>query len=370
MNKNDYTTWLEIDLGAIENNVRQLLNLTGVPVMAVIKANGYGHGMVEVARAAEEAGSTWCGVARFEEALALRQAGIKTHILVLGFTPPGRVPEALHHDISLAVFNPDVAAAYAACALDHGASLKVHVKFDSGMGRLGLFPEDGLEILKQLASLKGIEVEGLFTHFARADEPLVDTTGQQLERFTALVQSVEQQGLRPRWVHAANSAATLYFPQARFDLVRCGVAIYGLHPSAKAPLPPDFRPALSLKTHLISVKTLPAQYGISYGHHYYTRDSERIGVIPIGYGDGFRRRLGAEALIRGRRVAVRGITCMDLCMISLDEVPDAEVGDEVVLIGCQGEAAITAEDLAQEWGTINYEVVCGMARRIPRFYQH
>lgn len=370
MNKNDYTTWLEIDLGAIKNNIRQLLNITGVPVMAVIKANGYGHGMVEVARAAEEAGSSWCGVARFEEALALRQAGIKTGILVLGFTPPDRIPEALRHNISLAVFNPDVAAAYAARALSYNTPLKVHVKFDSGMGRLGLFPEDGLGILKQFSALKGIEVEGIFTHLARADEPLVDTTEQQLERFTALVQSIEQQGLRPRWVHAANSAAALYFSQARFDLVRCGVAIYGLHPSSKAPLPPGFRPALSLKTRLISVKTLPAHHGVSYGHHYYTHDAERIGVVPIGYGDGFRRRLGAEALIRGRRVAVRGITCMDLCMISLDEVPDAEVGDEVVLIGCQGEAAITAEDLAQEWNTINYEVVCGLSARLPRFYPH
>lgn len=369
MNKNDYTTWLEIDLGAIQNNIQQLLHITGVPLMAVVKANGYGHGMVEVARAAQEAGASWCGVSRFEEALTLRQAGIRAGILVLGFTPPSRIPEALEHNISLTVFDPAIAESYASRSISNGARLKVHVKFDSGMGRLGLFPEEGVKILKRFYSLKGIEVEGVFSHFARADEPQADTTQQQLERFTALVEAIQQQGMRPRWVHAANSAAALYFPESRFDMVRCGIAIYGLHPSREAPLPPGFRPALSLKTRLISMKTLPPHHGVSYGHRYFTEDAERVGVIPVGYADGFRRRLGAHALIRGRRVPVRGIICMDLCIISLDEVPEARIGDEVVLIGCQDDVAITAEELAQEWGTINYEVVCGLSVRPQRFYQ-
>lgn len=364
-----FSNWLEIDLGAIRNNIQRLQAIAGRPVMAVIKANGYGHGILEVGRAAASAGAAWLGVARLEEALALRRAGIDLPLLVMGYTDAARVPEAIANRVSLAVFHPDVVKAYAAQAAALGQALAVHAKFDTGMGRLGIYPEDGLAFVRLIKSCPELSLEGAFTHLANADEPERDTTAWQIERFTGLIDALQASGLRPGLVHAANSAGTLYFPKARFDLVRPGIAIYGLHPSAEAPLPDGFRAALSWKAQLASVKELPAGHGIGYGYRYVTSGPERIGVIPVGYADGLRRRLGNFALVGGRRVGVAGGVCMDQCMLHLDEVPAARIGDEVVLIGQQDGAAITAEEIGAAWGTVNYDVVCGLSARVPRIYQ-
>jgi alanine racemase len=368
MQSDGYTSWLEIDLGAIKSNIRQLKEIAGVPLMAVVKANGYGHGMIEAAQAARDAGAAWCGVARIDEALALRQSGLKLPVLVMGFTPTDRVAEAVQNDISLTVYDLEYARQYAEQVRGCGGVLKVHVKFDSGMGRLGLFPEDGLEFIQKLVDIQGLELEGVFTHMARADETDPQTTLAQIGRFQKLVDQLDACQLRPRSVHAANSASTLYFPQARYNLVRCGISIYGLHPSAEAPNPGTFRPALTWKARLTSVKYLPAGHGVSYGHRYFTPRRERIGAVSVGYADGFRRRLGNFALVRGVRVNVVGTVCMDQCMVQLDEVSEAQIGDEVVLLGSQGDAAITAEEIGAAWGTINYEVVCGLANRLQRIY--
>lgn len=369
MNIDAASTWLEIDLSAIQNNIQQIQAIAGRPVAAIIKANGYGHGLVEAGRAAVSAGAAWLGVARVEEALALRQAKISLPVLVLGFSTPERVPEAVAHDISLAVHAPELLADYAAQARAAGKTLRVHAKFDSGMGRLGVFPEDGLAFVRQILAHPELRFEGAFTHFASADEPALDTTGWQIDRFSRLVEALEANELRPPVVHAANSAAALYFPPARFDMVRAGIAIYGLHPSAEAPLPASFRPALVWKARLASVKMLPEGHGIGYNYRYRTQKAERIGVIPVGYADGFRRRLGNFVLVGGKRVSVVGGVCMDQCMIQLDEVPFAQIGDEVVLIGRQGDAVITAEEVGQAWGSVNYDVVCGLTARVPRFYR-
>lgn len=363
-----YSTWLEIDLSAIRDNIHQLQVITGRPVMAVIKANGYGHGIVEVGRAAASAGAAWLGVARVEEGVVLRQAGLSLPILVLGYSAPERVAEAIANRISLAVHNPGIAQDFAGQARALGQPLHVHAKFDTGMGRLGVFPEDGLEFVRQIQVTPELTLEGIFTHLASADEPAKDTTDWQIERFTKLVKALEASRLRPPLVHAANSAASLYFPAAHFDMVRAGIAIYGLHPSADAPLPEGFRPALSWKARLASVKDLPAGHGIGYNHRYVTARTERIGVMPVGYADGFRRRLGNFALVGGKRVDVVGGVCMDQCMLQLDSVPEANIGDEIVLIGRQGDAIITAEEIGQAWGTVNYDVVCGLTARVPRFY--
>jgi alanine racemase len=368
MQSEQYTSWLEINLGAIKNNIRQLREIASVPVMAVVKANGYGHGLAEVAAAAADAGAAWCGAARIDEALALRQSGLKLPVLVLGYTPTSRVAEAYRNNISLCVYNMDYAREYAEVARTGGSMLKVHVKFDSGMGRLGLFPEDGLNFVKELVELKGLEMEGVFTHMARADETDPQTTLWQIGRFQKLVDELEACRLRPQWVHAANSASTLYFPQSRFDLVRCGISIYGLQPSAETPNPETFRPALTWKARLSSVKYLPVGHGIGYNHRYFTSARERIGVVSVGYADGFRRRLGNFALVRGKRVNMVGGVCMDQCMVQLDGVPEAQIGDEVVLLGRQGDSVITAEEIGAAWGTINYEVVCGLADRLQRTY--
>lgn len=365
-----YSTWLEIDLGAIRNNVTQLRLITSRPVMAVIKANGYGHGIAEVGRAAVSAGAAWLGVARVEEGVMLRKAGIDAPVLVLGFSTPERVAEAIANRLSLTIPHPDLASSFAAQARAFGQPLHVHAKFDSGMGRLGVFTEDGLAFVRHIHESPGLVLEGAFTHFASADEPAKETTNWQLDRFTTLIQALEANGLRPPLVHASNSAASIYFPRARFDMVRPGIAIYGLHPSADAPLPDSFRPALTWKAQLASVKELPAGHGIGYNYRYVTKKAERIGVIPVGYADGFRRRLGNCVLVGGKRLPIVGGVCMDQCMVQLDGVPEARVGDEVVLIGSQGDARITAEEIGESWGSINYDVVCGLEARVPRMYRN
>jgi alanine racemase len=361
-------TWLEIDLGAVRNNVQKLREISANNVMAIVKANAYGHGLVEVARAALAGGASWLGVARLEEAATLRQAGLDADILVLGMTMPERAAEAAGLNLRLAVYDYELAKATAAYASAAGQTLRVHAKFDTGMGRLGVSPENGLEFIRYLNGLAGLQVEGMFTHLAEADDPPKPSTNQQLERFDGLLGRLQSSGLRPALVHAANSAATLYFPRARYDLVRSGIAIYGLHPSDEAPLPDGFRPALSWKARLASVKELPPGHGIGYNFRYTTTRRERIGVCPAGYADGFRRRLGNYALVGGKRVPVVGGVCMDQCMLQLDQVPEAKIGDEIVLIGTQGNECLSAEEFGKAWGTVNYDLVCGLSARVPRFY--
>ena len=369
MNKENYTSWIEIDLGAIENNIKQLMSIAKRPVMSVVKANAYGHGLVEVAKRTVATGASWCGVARLDEGLKLREGGITCPILVLGYTHPSAIPEAIAKGISVALYDVETAKAYAAQAQAVGSELKVHVKFDTGMGRIGVFAEEGVEFVRFLKTLKGLDVEGVFTHFARSDEPALETTQGQLRRFNAAISGLEAAGLRPRLVHASNSAATLYFPEAKFDMVRPGIAQYGLHPSADAPLPDSFRPALSWKVRLGCMKVFPAGAGIGYTHRYVTQKQEKIGVLTIGYADGFRRLLNKNfVLINGVKAPIVGGVCMDQCMVQLDQVPDPHVGDEVVLIGKQGNLTITAEDIAESWGTISHEVVTLLAPRLPRFY--
>jgi alanine racemase len=368
MDKELLSTWLEIDLGAIKNNIQQLHDISKKPVMAVVKANAYGHGLVEVAKSAQAAGVSWLGVARIEEAMMLRNEGLNGRILVLGYTPPTRIQDAIAKNISLTVADYEVAKAYARQAALVGGELMVHAKFDTGMGRLGVFPEEGLDFVKLITEEPGLSLEGMFTHFARADEPGLSTTDQQLDRFDALLRKTKEAGIRPQWIHACNSAGSIYFPRGYYDMVRSGIAVYGFNPSPEAVLPKGFRPAMSWKARLISVKMLPAGHGVSYNHHYFTTQSQRVGVVAIGYSDGFRRRLGNYVLVHGKRVEVLGMVCMDQCMVNLDQIPDANIGDEVVLMGTQGEASISADELAADWGTINYEVICGMTARVPRIY--
>jgi alanine racemase len=336
--------------------------------MAVIKANGYGHGVQAVARAAEEAGSEWVGVARIEEAVNLRHLGIATEIMVLGYTPPVMVPEAIHNDIHVAIYDTQMASAYQTYARSTGKRLKAHLKVETGMGRLGMLPQHAVEFLENQGNIPNIAIDGIFTHFARADEPGSDSPRKQLKIFKDLLQELADNNLRPEVVHTANSAAIMNFPEAYFDLVRPGIAILGLAPSPGTPLPASFRRALTWKARLTSVRVLPPNHGVSYGSVYVTSGEERIGVIPVGYGDGFRREPNQQVLVRGKRVDVVGRICMDQSMLQLDSIPEAVPGDEVVLLGEQGDESITAGELAARWGTLNYEVVCGLADRLPRLY--
>lgn len=368
MDNKAYSTWLEVDLGAIKHNIKLIKTMTGTKLMAVIKANGYGHGVMAVAKAAQEAGAEWLGVARMEEALNLRNAGISAEIMVLGYTPPVLVPEAVQHQIHVAIYDVHMAKAYAAYASKLPRKLRAHLKVETGMGRLGMDPKLVLNVLTNRKDLVNIEIDGIFTHFARADEPGIDKTKNQLAIFTHLLSELRERNLCPDFVHAANSAAVINYPEAYFDMVRPGIAIFGLDPSLDTPLPDTFRKALTWKARLTSVRTLPPGHGVSYGSVYVTSKEERIGVIPVGYGDGYRRVGGQQVLVGGKIVNVVGRVCMDQCMLQLDALPEAKPGDEVVLLGEQGGKEITAGDLAERWGTLNYEVVCGLADRLPRLY--
>jgi alanine racemase len=362
------SNWLEIDRGAIIENASHLLKLTGVRLMAVVKANGYGHGITEVVRVAISTGATYCGVARVEEAFELRRAGIEAPILVLGYTPDEQLADAIGRNVTLTIFHPEQVEALFAAARVVGRPALVHVKVDTGMSRLGAQPAIAYKLMGQLTEAPAVEVEGVFTHFARADEPDDPTTVLQERRFLDLLAEIEAAGLRPPLVHAANSAAALTRSSTHLDMVRIGIALYGLDPSTRVPLPEGFQPALAWKAHLTHVQEYPSGTGVSYGHVYKTRGEERVGVVPVGYGDGYRRMEGNAVLIHGQRVPVVGRVCMDQLMVQLDTVPEAKVGDEVVLLGDQGDEYIRAEEIAERWETINYEVVCGLGARVPRVY--
>ncbi len=367
MEINSYSTWLEIDLAALKGNVARIKEMTGVEVMAVIKANGYGHGARPAAQAAVQGGATWCGVARIEEALSLRRAGISCKLLVLGYTPPSKIPEAIDQQIVVSLIDPELTNSYLDYARINGGVLHAHVKVETGMGRLGMTPE---EVPGFLAGLQNtpIAVEGIFTHFARADEPETGSTARQIARFNALLAELDRLGLKPPTLHAANSAALFNFPEAWYDLVRIGDAIFGIPPAAGMDMGAGFKPTLTWKARISSIRTYPPGSGISYGSVYETKGHERIGVMPVGYGDGYRRIDNQQVLVRGKRVNVVGRVCMDQCMLQLDDVPEARVGDEVVLIGSQGDETISVDEVADRWSTINYEVVCGLADRLPRIY--
>ena len=362
------STWVEINLLAIASNVTCFLNKTKGEVMAVVKANGYGHGAVPVARTALHAGASWCAVARIDEALDLRKAGITAPVLLLGHTPTGRFKDAIQNQVSLTIWQASQVELASTVAKELGLTARLHLKVDTGMSRLGVQPQEALALAERLAKTPRVFFEGLFTHFAKADEADPRTTKLQESLFLETLDLLEQKGLRPPIVHAANSAASLAFPSTYFNLVRLGVAMYGLSPANDPILLTGLVPALAWKTTISQVKTLPPGRGVSYGHRYITRKYERIATVPVGYGDGLRRTDGNQLLVQGQRVPVVGRICMDQCMLQLDDVPAANEGDEVVIIGLQGNMNISAEEVAKIWGTINYEVVCAISPRVPRIY--
>ncbi len=364
-------TWLDVDLDAIAHNVRTLKALVGpdVALMAVLKADGYGHGAVKVARTALNNGADWCGVASLSEALALRNAGIEAPILILGFTPGWHAREALLRDVSLTVYDLDVARAYARAAQELKRTARVHVEVDTGMSRLGVLPAAAPSFIRAVAALNAICVEGIFTHFSSADSD-EGYTQLQLARFRDVLSAI---GDLPtlRYVHAANSAGALAYPEARFNMVRIGLAMYGLNPFHPAPLRPAglrLRPAMTWRTTIAQVKTLPAGTPVSYGGRFVCPRETTIAVIPVGYADGFRRApcTFGEVLVRGQRAPIVGAVCMDQSMIDVSHIPNVRIGDEVVIIGQQGSEQISAEAVAARLGTISYEVISAILPRVPR----
>lgn len=361
-----YSTWTEINTKALQDNIAILRQASGVEVMAVVKANAYGHGAIACALAALQGGATFLGVARIEEALELRHVYIQAPVLLLGYTPIQRFEEAISANLSVTVWSPEQVQAAAAAARQAGKPGRVHIKVDTGMSRLGLAPAEAAHLARRVSSEPDLILEGIFTHFARADEPGQASVDEQEGQFAWVIDALQAEGLRPPFVHAANSAAIITRASAQFNLVRAGIAMYGMRPSSQVPLPGGFQPVLAWKSVISQVKDLPPGTGISYGHAYVTTEAERIGTIPVGYADGLRRVSGNVVLIGGQRAPVVGRVCMDQIMVSLRGVPAAAVMDEVVMIGRQGDDEIRAEEVGERWGTINYEVTCDIGPRVPR----
>jgi alanine racemase len=362
-----YATWAEIDLGALRVNLRQFARRQAA-VMAVVKANAYGHGAVPVARAALDAGALWCGVARLEEALELRRAGLACPILILGAVPMSEFASAIAEGISLTVWTGDQLAAAQSAARQAGRTARLHLKLDSGMHRLGAAPEDVLSLARQIHQAEDLELEGMFSHLACAPEVDPAPSIAQHQIFLQVLAGLSSAGLRPTWCHLANSAAARRWPEMDHDLVRIGLGLYGMQPAAALELGGGLIPVLQWKARIGQVKTVAAGEGIGYGLVYAPQTAERIATVSVGYGDGFRRWPGATVLIGGRRCEVVGRVSMDQITARLDPGVEARPGDEVVLIGEQAGARCDAEDLAAVWGTINYEVTCGINPRVKRIY--
>jgi alanine racemase len=366
-------TWVEIDVEATAYNTRRVKEMIGpkVRLMVIIKADAYGHGATRLARVVLNNGAECIGVASLNEAIALRDARISAPILILGYSPAWSARQALLNDVLVTLYDLDVARAYNRAAAELGRPAIAHVKVDTGMGRLGLFPSQVLLFLQQLQAFPNLQVEGIFTHFSVADstDPQHrDHTDAQMERFQTILSELEATGLRPPLVHCANSAAILTRPDTYFDMVRLGIALHGLDPSSTVRCPPDFRRALSFKTTVAQVKTHPPGTPISYGNTYQTEKEQHVAIIPVGYADGFRRAPAhwGKVLVRGHLAPIIGRVTMDQTMIDVTDIPGVRQGDQVVLIGRQGDYEITAEEIAERLGTINYEVVSGILARVPR----
>ncbi|HSD49145.1 MAG TPA: alanine racemase [Actinomycetota bacterium] len=360
-------TFVEVDLDAIRHNVRRL-RPPGAELMAVVKADGYGHGDAVVARAALEAGASWLGVSLVEEGLALREQGIAASILVLTEFPPGSEKEALQGGLTPTVYTEDGLAGVADAARAAGGRVGVHLKLDTGMHRVGLWPPERAVPFTRRILDAGLELEGLWTHFADAETD-DDGTLRQLERFRAATGALSAVGITPRLRHAANSGATIRLPQTHLDLVRPGAAVYGLDPGGGIAEPFGLRPALSWRSAVTMVKRLPAGERLSYGGRYVLEREATVATVPVGYEDGYPRRMGgsAEVLIGGRCRPVAGTITMDQILVDCGE-DHVSTGDEVVLIGAQGGERISAEGFAERAGTIGREITTGIGERVPRVY--
>jgi alanine racemase len=356
-----------VDLGAIRHNVR-VLKPERAEFLAVVKANGYGHGAEQVSRAALDAGATWLGVALVEEGIRLRDAGLHAPVLVLTQFPPGSEKEALAAGLTPTVYTEDGLARLAEAAGAVGGPIGVHVKLDTGMHRVGLPPERTLGFVRAVAEA-GLELEGLWTHFAISEDLDDPFTEIQLRRFLDEADRLKAAGIRPRYLHTANSGGAIARPATHLDLVRVGLGMYGLVPGPALVGMADLRPAMSWRSAVAMVKRVPAGEGVSYGLRYRLDRESTIATVPVGYADGFSRVLGdaAVVLIRGRRYPVAGTVTMDQLMVDCGDEP-VEAGDEVVLIGRQDGQEIPAEELAAWMGTVNYEIVCMVSERVPREY--
>ncbi len=366
-------TWAEVDLGAVRYNFRQVKKLAGKDtyLLVVVKGNAYGHGIFEVSRVLQDIGADFLGVATLDEALLLRKKKINMPILILGSVLQHEVRPAVQNDITLTLCHMDLAKAIDRIASRLKKIARVHIKVDTGMGRIGVWHEEAFDFVKEIISLKNIYVEGIYTHFSIAGRDKFFTT-YQIDSFAALLKNLKLLDIEIPFRHAANSIATVSLKKSHLNLVRPGIIIYGMYPKRSFSRKLDLEPALSLKTRIVFLKKTPAGRSISYGRTYITQKPTVIATLPIGYADGYGRILSnkAKVLIRGERAPVIGKVTMDQTMIDVGHIEGVTLGDEVVLIGKQGEGGIKCEELARLAGTIPYEIVCSISSRVPRIYKN
>ena len=366
--------WAEIDIDTLTHNIGEVRRVTepSAEIMAVVKANAYGHGAVQCSRVFLENGAKSLAVATLNEAVELRGAGVEAPILVLGYTPVEHFGAILKWGVTPTIYTVEGARALSDVADSGGKVAKAHVKVDTGLGRIGVIPcDESLNAMEEIAQLPSLEIEGIFTHFAVADAEDKEYTRRQFEDFLGFTNRLEARGISPPMRHVSNSAAIIDLPEYSLDAVRPGCMLYGLYPSDEVDMDRvDLRPSMTLRARLSNVKVVPPGTGISYGLTYTTDAESIIGSLPVGYADGYSRALSnrAEVLVRGKRASVVGRVCMDQCMVDLTRVEEAGIGDEIVLFGGGVKGAPTAEDVAGWMGSIVDEVVSTISRRVPRVY--
>lgn len=359
-----------IDLSAIEYNVRTIKELIGkgCHLMAVVKGDGYGHGAIEISYAAIKGGATWLGVANPLEGQSLREAGIKAPILVLLPIEPEEVPVVANYNLSQTVESTSILKILDREARKAGKKIKVHLKIDTGMNRLGVRCESALGVAEEILKYPGLELEGIFSHFATADEQDKSFALLQLKRFKGCMERLEEVGIRISLKHIANSAAALELPQSHLNLVRAGIAIYGIYPSFEARERISLKPAMTLTTKIMSIREVEPGETIGYGRTYSAREKRKVALIPLGYGNGYTRLFSNKGyfIIRGKRVPQVGIVCMDMCALDVTEIEDLKLGEEVIVFG----PGLPVDELAKIIGTISYEVLCSLGRSVPRIYKN
>ncbi len=374
-------TWAEIDLNAIAHNVLELRRITApsARLMVAVKANAYGHGIIEVARQALESGADALGVARVDEGIRLRQAGIDAPVLVFGYTPSSEAARLYEFDLIQTVYSYETARELSDTASSLNIKINIHLKVDTGMGRLGLLPDSrraapadrAVEEVKSIAGLSGLKLEGIFTHFATADWSDKSYAEKQFQIFSSFLDQLHKAGLQFSVKHAANSGAIIDMPQTHLDMVRAGISVYGLYPSDETDKNRiKLLPVMSLKARIIHLKKVSAGFMVSYGITHKTKKPTTIATIPVGYGDGFSRLMSSRGhmLVHGQKAPIIGRICMDLTMLDVGHIPEVKIEDEVVVFGHQGNASITADEIAELTGTINYEVVTRISARVQRVY--
>lgn len=371
---NTRPTYVEVNLDNLAHNYSEIRRIVRkeTQVMPVIKANGYGHGAVELAKLYSSLGVNRFAVSLLNEAIELRRAGIDKPILVLNFTPEYQMSDVAANDLTQAIYRYEDAVALSEAAAAMDKKLKIHIKLDTGMSRIGFLPsDDSIENVLKIGQLPNLEIEGIFTHFAKSDEADKSFTRLQFDRFMRMVESIEEKGLTIPLKHVSNSAAIIDLPEYNLDIVRPGIILYGYYPSDDVKKERiDLRPAMTLRTIVSNIKTLPADTGISYNHVYRTPAEARIATVPIGYADGYPRTLTGkgQVYIAGKRVTINPRICMDQMMFDVTGLRDVNVGDEVIYFGYGNRDWPSVDEIAKTFGTINYEIVCMMGRRLPRVY--